>query len=293
MLVVSGYITILMFNHCFLADVNQGVITSLTILSPIFISILTWFLIKVRRRLFAFEDNDLNTFMKSEQWNFLHILGLLLWWLSWFMIFLKPFSSHGEQSEFSIMLGVNAPIALIILILINAAIFAVKDYLFRRRIFSNMISPYRFYELISIFSGIAAIIIAIYDSFNYNIHIIMVIEAIFAGKLKDSKLNNWLSMLELLLLSWNKILFLLNIVGVLETIGNYLMIFSLWRENQGFSMFIICSGSIFHTLIAHFVLNQQVEFYQIIALWASMLGWLCSTVGLIQLYYWKPKANFY
>lgn len=67
MLVVSGYITILMFSHCFLADVNQGVIASLTILSPIFISILTWFLIKVRRRLFAFEDNDLNTFMKSEQ----------------------------------------------------------------------------------------------------------------------------------------------------------------------------------------------------------------------------------
>lgn len=82
------------------------------------------------------------------------------------------------------MLGVNAPIALIVLILINAAIFAVKDYFFRRRIFSNMISPYRFYELISIFSGIAAIIIAIYDSFNYNIHIIMVIEAIFAGKLR-------------------------------------------------------------------------------------------------------------
>ena len=182
-LVVSGYITILMFNHSIYAEVNQGITSSLAILSPIFIAILTWFFIGVRMRLYATEHRELNIYMNREQWNYWHILGLLLWWGSCFLIYLKPYYRNGYLSEFCIMLGVNPPVALIVLIFLNAAAFSVKDYIFRRHMFSSMISPYRFYELISICSGVISVFIAIYDGIYYRISMTMVIEAIFIGKL--------------------------------------------------------------------------------------------------------------
>ena len=50
-----------------------------------------------------------------------------------------------------------------------------------------------------------------------------------------------------------------TVVGAMETVWNYFLIYSLCRENKGYSMFIIWCGSIIHTIIAYFALNQQIE----------------------------------
>lgn len=77
-LIGGEYLFILTFDYSLRAEINQGVISSLFILSAVNTAIITWFLIGVRNRILPGRHDAYHYFMTSEKFNKYHLVSFII-----------------------------------------------------------------------------------------------------------------------------------------------------------------------------------------------------------------------
>lgn len=158
-LIAGEYLLILTFQHSLYAEINQGVISSLFILSAINTAIFTWFIIGVRSRLLPGQDDAFHFFMYREQCNRYHFISLAILVLCIGLLIFNPYSEKPIVSVFGKKVKIQPPMTAIVLAIITTIYFSVKDMVFKSHIIRYMVSPYKLYSMVTFFGGLIMMVV--------------------------------------------------------------------------------------------------------------------------------------
>lgn len=246
-LVAGEYLLILTFQHSLYAEINQGVISSIFILTAVNTAIFTWFLIGVRNKLLPGQYDAYHHFMFREQWNrydFISFIVILVWII---MLIFNPYSEKNSIVEvFNKEFKLQMPLTTVVLAIITTLYFSIKDMVFKSHIIRYMISPSKLYSMTVFVGGLIMLIPWVINFINYGI----------AFGAIDSFCG-----------------------GMLQSIGTYWMIYSLSSENSGFSKNIIGFWFILHSILALIMYEQYLNVIQMIVLILTLICTVLSSVA--------------
>lgn len=147
MLVGGEFLLIASFQQSLRAEINQGVVSSMFVLSSTLTAIISWSLEKAKRRVLPMEDGHTNFFQRA-QCNRYHILSGVLVLICFFLLINFP---KGESQA-------DATLSCVIFVILTSLYFSVKDMLFKNRILKYALSPNKLYSLIILLSGVFMIL---------------------------------------------------------------------------------------------------------------------------------------
>lgn len=187
LLMAGEYLLLLTFESSLYAEINQGVISSLFILSAINTAIFTWFMVGVRNRLFAHTNDHYYNFMYREQFNLYHGVALILILASAIMLMFNPYSDDkGYVEVFNKYLPIFPPINAIFLMALTTIYFTAKDLVFKSHVITYLCSPYKLYTLTVSFGGVFMLLLTLLQHFQYGIDKQEFLEGFMGGVLQST-----------------------------------------------------------------------------------------------------------
>ncbi|CAI2372297.1 unnamed protein product [Moneuplotes crassus] len=156
LLIGGEYLLIFTFHQSLRATINQGVISSLFVLSSVITAIISWVMVKIRTRVNPIHSNYFN-FLQRERCNRYHAICAILVGCSFFILTEIPAMYYQSDLIHTIF----------ILTILTSLYFSAKDMLFKARIIKYFLSPHKLYSLIICLGGIfmlitSAVLVSIY-----------------------------------------------------------------------------------------------------------------------------------